>query len=124
MQVFKTGKYLLFLFNNKHVVVKELLQFFIDKVDGDLLKAIVFKDLKASNVKHSSEVGLLHGGINQSFITFDDEPFENPVKGGPGDTTNTKGSLEKLRCFIVVNPKITHKKLLEIPIETSILISE
>merc|ERR1719239_84676 len=52
------------LFHNEHVVVEELLELLIDKVDGNLLKAIVLKDLKSSNVKHSTEVVLLKGGIN------------------------------------------------------------
>merc|ERR1712061_268122 len=47
----------------KHVMVKELLKLFVDKVDGDLFKSIVFKDLKPSNIEHSAEIGLLHGCI-------------------------------------------------------------
>ena len=46
-----------------HVVVEELLELLVDKVDGDLLEAVVLKDLKAGDVKHSTEVGLLHGGV-------------------------------------------------------------
>ena len=46
------------------MVVEELLQLLVDKVDGDLLEAVVLKDLEASNVEHSTEVGLLHGGVN------------------------------------------------------------
>ena len=49
--------------NYSHVVVEELLQLLVDKVDGDLLEAVVLKDLKAGNVEHSTEVGLLHGGV-------------------------------------------------------------
>ena len=45
-----------------HVVVEELLKLLIDKVDGDLLEAIVLKDLKTGNVKHSAEVGLFQSG--------------------------------------------------------------
>ena len=45
------------------MVVEELLQLLIDKVDGDLLKAVVLKDLEAGNVEHSTEVGLLQSGI-------------------------------------------------------------
>ena len=41
------------------MVVEELLKLLVDKIDRDLLKAVVFKDLKASNVKHSAEVGFL-----------------------------------------------------------------
>ena len=41
-----------------HVVVEELLKLLVDKVDGDLLEAVVLKDLKTGDVKHSTEVGL------------------------------------------------------------------
>ena len=51
------------LSNDSHVVVEELLQLLIDKVDGDLLEAVVLKDLEPGDVKHSAEVGLLHGGV-------------------------------------------------------------
>merc|ERR1711971_1160309 len=53
-----------FLFHNKHVVVEELLELLVDKVNGDLLKAVVLKDLETSNIEHSTEVGLLQGGVN------------------------------------------------------------
>merc|ERR1719188_685305 len=52
------------LFNNEHVVVEELLELLVDKVDGNLFKAIVLKNLKSGNVEHSAEVGLLEGSIN------------------------------------------------------------
>merc|ERR1719367_1423150 len=52
------------LLNDKHVVVEELLQLLVHKVDGDLLEAVVLEDLEAGNVEHSAEVGLLHGGVN------------------------------------------------------------
>ena len=45
-------------FLNLHMVVEELLELLVDKVDGDLFEAIVLKDLKPSDVKHSTEVGL------------------------------------------------------------------
>merc|ERR1719192_2190335 len=56
--------HILLLLHNEHVVVEELLQLLVDKVDGDLLEAVVLKDLEAGNVEHSAEVGLLHGGVN------------------------------------------------------------
>ena len=40
------------------MVVKELLELLVDKVDGYLLKSIVFEHFKASNVQDSNEVGL------------------------------------------------------------------
>jgi len=81
------------LFHNKHVVIEELLELLIDKVDGDLFKAIVLKNLKASNVKHSTEVGLLQGSINKSVITLLNQPLEETVKNGSGNTTNSIGCL-------------------------------
>ena len=46
------------------MVIEELLKFLIDKVDGDLLEAVVFKDLETSDVEDSNKVGLLEpGGI-------------------------------------------------------------
>merc|ERR1719342_2063054 len=82
-----------FLFNHKHVVIKELLEFFIDKVDGNLFKAIVLKDLKASNVKHSTEVCFLEGGINQSVITFLNEPLEDTIKDSTSNTSSSTSGL-------------------------------
>ena len=48
---------------DSHVVVKELLELLVDKVDGDLLEAVVLEDLKAGDVKHGAEVGLLQSGV-------------------------------------------------------------
>ena len=45
-----------------HVVVEELLKLLVDKVDGDLLEAVVLKDLETGDVKHSAEVGLFQSG--------------------------------------------------------------
>merc|ERR1712061_636392 len=56
--------HVLLLLNDKHMVVEELLQFLVDKVDGDLFEAVVLEDLEAGDVEHSTEVGLLHGGVN------------------------------------------------------------
>merc|ERR1719394_35582 len=54
----------LFLFNNEHVVVEELLELLIHKVDGNLFKAIVLENLETSNIQDSTEVGLLQSWIN------------------------------------------------------------
>merc|ERR1719225_766862 len=53
-----------FLLHNEHVVVKELLELFVDEVDGDLFETVVLKDLKSCNVQHSAEISLLKRGIN------------------------------------------------------------
>ena len=104
-----------------HVVVEELLKLLVDKVDGDLLEAVVLEDLKASNVKHSTEVGLLHCGIHlankalaikmfaktklnshQSGVTLLNQPLEDTVKDGPGNATNSVGGLlTSLRSRVV-----------------------
>merc|ERR1719234_53981 len=83
----------LLLLDDKHVVVEELLELFVDKVDGDLLEAVVLKDLKASNVKHSAEVGFLHGGIDEGIIALLNQPLEDAIKDCPGNTTNSVGGL-------------------------------
>merc|ERR1719232_1397206 len=83
----------LFLFNNKHVMVKELLELLIDKVDGNLLKSVVLKNFKTSNVKHSTKVGLLQCSINKCVVTLLNEPLEHTVIDTPGNTSNSVGSL-------------------------------
>lgn len=45
----------LFLFQDKHVMVEKLLQFFIAKVDAYLLEAVEVKDLEPSNVEDSNK---------------------------------------------------------------------
>merc|ERR1719309_1244908 len=45
-----------FLLQNEHVVVEELLQLLISKVNGDLLKTIEFENLKTSNIKYTNEM--------------------------------------------------------------------
>ena len=51
-------------------MIEKLLKLLIYKVDGNLFKAIVLKDLKASNVQYSTEVGLLQGRIDESVVTL------------------------------------------------------
>merc|ERR1711899_31185 len=83
----------LLLLNDEHVVVEELLELLVDKVDGDLLKAVVLEDLEAGNVKHSAEVGLLQGGVNKGIVTLLNQPLEDAVKDGPGNATDGVGRL-------------------------------
>ena len=45
----------LYLFQNKHGVVEELLEFFIGVIDAELLKRIHLKDFKACNIQNSNE---------------------------------------------------------------------
>merc|ERR1719394_740179 len=69
----------LLLLQHKHVVVEELLQLLITKVDTNLLKSVKLKDLKTSNIQDTNEVDLLHGGINQGSVTEVNKPKEEPV---------------------------------------------
>merc|ERR1719282_32764 len=84
---------ILLLLHNEHVVVEELLQLLIDEVNGNLLKSIVFKNFKSGNVKHGAEVGLLQRGIDKGVITLDDQPLEDSVIDGSGNTSNSVGGL-------------------------------
>merc|ERR1719410_1814868 len=84
---------ILLLFNNKHVMVKKLLQLFIDKVNGDLFEAVIFENLKPCNIQHSTEVGLLQSVINEGVITFFNQPFENSVKDSSCNTSNSTSCL-------------------------------
>ena len=52
------------------MVVEELLQLLVDKVDGDLLESIVLKDFESSDVQHSAEVGLRKGLGTSIFINL------------------------------------------------------
>merc|ERR1711963_780420 len=85
--------HVLLLLDDKHVVVEELLQLLVDKVDGDLLEAVVLKDLEAGDIEHSTEVGLLHGGVDEGVVTLDDQPLEDPVEDGTGNTSGGHGGL-------------------------------
>merc|ERR1719232_375743 len=82
-----------FLFNNEHVMVEELLELFIDKVDGDLLKSVVLKNFKTSNVKHSTKVGLLQCSIDKCVVTLLNEPLAHTVIDTSGNTSNSVGGL-------------------------------
>ena len=45
----------LLLFQDKHVVVEELLELLVGEVDAELLKRVHHKDLKTGDVQHSNE---------------------------------------------------------------------
>ena len=50
-----TFPHVFFLLQNKHVMIKKLLQFLITEIDAQLLKSVVIKDLKASNIQNTDE---------------------------------------------------------------------
>ena len=45
-----------------------MLELLVDKVDGDLLKAVIFKDLETGDVEHGAEVGLLQSGVDEGVL--------------------------------------------------------
>merc|ERR1711963_622995 len=51
----KTFRLVQFLFNNEHVVVEKLLQFFVYKVNGNLFESIVVEHFEASNIQYSAK---------------------------------------------------------------------
>ena len=81
------------------MMVEELLQLLVDKVDGDLLKSVVLENLKPSNIQDGHKVGLLHGGIAERAIALGNEPLEHTIVDCPGDTTHTVGGLVDVLTF-------------------------
>ena len=75
------------------MVVEELLQLLVDKVDRKLLKPVEGEDLKAGYVKDGTEVDFLHAGIFQRLITFLDQPKEGSVVYCSGNSSNGIGRL-------------------------------
>jgi len=73
------------------VLIEELLQFFIGKVNANLLKTIVVKDLKASNIQASDVLNFLHAGVNQSHVASVNNEAENTLIDRSTDTRHRAG---------------------------------
>merc|ERR1712223_1721676 len=94
---FKTLPDIFFLLQNKHVFIEELLELLIGKVNTNLLKAIVVKDLKASNVQATNVLNLLHGWVKEGLVTFGhNEGKETLIDGAPNPTTRAGSSIQSL----------------------------
>ena len=56
------------------MLIEELLEFLVTEVDTNLLKAVVVKDLKASNIQAADVLNFLHRWIkepkNEKWITM------------------------------------------------------
>ena len=50
-----TFTHVLFLFENEHVMVEELLELFVTEVDAHLLEPVEVEDLEAGDVQHADE---------------------------------------------------------------------
>ena len=51
----------LFLFEDEHVVIEELLQTLVDEVNPQLLERVQVENLEAGNVEHTDEEATLNG---------------------------------------------------------------
>merc|ERR1711981_1181096 len=67
---FNTFPDIFLLLQDKHVLVEKLLKLLITEVDTDLFKAIVVKDLKASNIKTTNVLDLFHRQVNKCDVTL------------------------------------------------------
>merc|ERR1719150_1182028 len=96
---FKTLLDVLFLLKGEHVLVEELLELLVDVVDTDLLEAVVVEDLETSNIQDTNVLHLLHGGINEGFVTLVNHNSEGSLVDGTSNTrdrvasSSTRGAL-------------------------------
>ena len=94
-----TFSHILFLLNNKHVMVEELLQLLVDKVDGELLESVVREDLKASDVEDGAEVDFFHARVDQSLIAFLNQPKKGSVIDRSGNPAHSVCCLVHILTF-------------------------
>merc|ERR1712172_66929 len=87
----KTFPDILLLLQYKHVVVEELLELLIGKVDADLFKAIIVKDLKASNIQATNVLDLFHGWVKKGLITFVHDEGKDTFIDRTANTANRGG---------------------------------
>ena len=76
------------------MVVEELLQLLVDKVDGDLLKAVVLQALQAGNVERSAEVCLLRGDNDLQLDKLDLDDFSSSSSSPAGSSLAREAYLE------------------------------
>merc|ERR1719412_4826 len=79
------------LLEGEHVLVEELLELLVDVVDTDLLKTIVVKDLKTSNIQDTDVGHLLHGGVAQGLVTLVNHNSEGSLVDGTSNTGHRVG---------------------------------
>lgn len=69
----------LLLLEDEHVMVEELLELLIGKVDAQLVETVFVKDFEPGNVQHAGEGGTLLLRV-QRLVTLLHEPLEQPVE--------------------------------------------
>merc|ERR550539_1077955 len=83
----------LLLLEGEHVGVEELLELLVDVVDTDLLEAVVVENLEASDIEDTNVLDFLHGGVDESLVTFLHNNPEGSLVDGTSDTGHRVGSV-------------------------------
>ena len=89
----------LFLLQNKGMMIEKLLQLLIAKIDVHLLKSIELENLKSRNVQNSDENDIFHGWIHKSLVTFFHQKSENAIVKTACDTSHWLGWLVDVLTF-------------------------
>jgi len=91
----------LLLFQDEHVVVKELLEPLIGEVNTELFKSVIFEYFKAGNVQNADEVLTLGFGV-QCLVYSLDQPAERATVYGLAECTDGVDHLVAVLAFIDV----------------------
>ena len=107
----------LFLFEDEHVVIEELLQTLVDEVNPQLLERVQVENLESGNIEHTDEEATLNGlgveglvatrisslhFLNYFFKSPLNEPFEHAGVDGLGQTGDSPADL--LQVLTLVDP--------------------
>ena len=71
-------------------MVEQLLQLLVGVVDAQLFKAVQLKDLETGDVKDANEAGTLPLGPIKRPVDPGDDPLEEALVGGLGDSLDGK----------------------------------
>merc|ERR1719393_51626 len=73
--------------------LKNCCNFSLTKLMEICSKPLYSKISKPAISSSSTEVGLLHGGVDEGVVTLDDQPLEDAIEDGTGNTTGGHGGL-------------------------------
>ena len=88
------------LLEDKHVVVEELLELLVDKVDAKLLKSVEFENLETGNIQHTNKVDLLHGGVNEGSVTHVHQVSEETTVDVLDDGGGADSNGSQILCLV------------------------
>jgi len=89
----KTFPDIFLLFKSEHVLVKELLQLFVDIIDTNLFKTVIVENLEARDVEDTDVLDFLHSWVTEGFVTFFNYNTESTLIDGTSDTGDRTGSI-------------------------------